>query len=64
MIRYEDECCDCATPGYPCIGDSCPLKHVRRLYCDRCEFPAKKLYKYDSEELCEECLLAEFEEID
>ena len=23
MITYEDECCACATPAYPCIGDAC-----------------------------------------
>lgn len=36
MIRYEDHCCDCAVPGYPCLGDSCSLRHVPVLYCDMC----------------------------
>lgn len=31
--------------------------------CDRCESDGK-LYKYEDEELCETCLLAEFEEVD
>lgn len=25
MITYEDECCGCDTPAYPCMGDACPF---------------------------------------
>lgn len=24
MVRIEDNCCSCAAPLYPCMGDSCP----------------------------------------
>lgn len=36
MIVYENECCGCAVPGYPCIGDACSLTHVPHIYCDIC----------------------------
>lgn len=36
-MRYEsNECCSCAVPGYPCLGDSCSLRHVPRYKCDVC----------------------------
>ena len=31
MITYEDECCGCATPAYPCMGDACPCDTWRTL---------------------------------
>lgn len=37
MIIYENHCCDCAVPGYPCIGDSCPFVNVPVYYCDFCD---------------------------
>ena len=64
MVRVEDECCYCAVDGYPCLGDSCPNRHVNHLYCDKCKDDVEKLYKYDGQEICEECLLAEFEVIE
>lgn len=46
-----------------CIG--CWRRHSDYYYheCDRCGC-TEKLYKYDGEELCAECLLEEFEEVD
>ena len=36
-MKYEvNECCDCATESYPCIGDSCSLRHVTYYKRDRC----------------------------
>lgn len=64
MITYEDECCGCATPSYPCMGSSCPYRNVKHLYCDNCGDDVEKLYKYDGKEICEECLLKEFEVIE
>ena len=61
MIRYTNECRDCATESYPCKGDSCPNRRVRRLFCDRCGWDYGKLCRYDGEEVCEECLLKGFE---
>ena len=56
MVEYENECCDCAVPGYPCIGDSCPNRHVLHLICDECGSDVEELFEYDGEEVCEECL--------
>ena len=37
MSVYEtNECCSCASPGYPCIGDACSLRHVIHYKCDCC----------------------------
>lgn len=58
MERIENECVDC---GLPCLGDTCPYRNVRRLYCDRCDSEAEMLYKVEDEELCEACLLENFE---
>lgn len=64
MITYEDECCGCVAPAYPCMGDACMNRHVKRLYCDKCKDDVEKLYKYDGQEICEDCLLGEFEVIE
>ena len=56
MVRHENQCCDCAAPGYPCRGDACPLRHVEIYYCDHCHEELDEIYDVDGEELCEECL--------
>lgn len=58
MKRIENECVDC---WLPCLGDACPYRNVRRLYCDRCGGEEEMLYKVEGEELCEVCLLENFE---
>lgn len=63
-VRYEDQCCNCSVPGYPCIGNSCPNRHVKILECDKCHDEVDKLYIFDGMELCEDCLLKEFEVIE
>ena len=63
MITYEDECVGCPTE-LGCIGSACPYRNVPHLYCDKCKYDVEKLYKYDGQELCEECLLKEFEVIE
>ena len=63
MIKYENECCGCAVPGYPCMGSACPNRNVPHMYCDRCGEEFEKLYKFDGEEICAECLLSNFEYI-
>lgn len=60
MIKYEDECCSCAVPGYPCLGSECPNRNVPHYYCDRCgdEVEAEDLYidEYNGGELCFDCI--------
>ena len=60
MIKYENECCGCATESYPCLGSACPNRNVKHLYCDKCGEDVEELYKVDGEELCEDCLKNNF----
>lgn len=55
MIKYENQCCDCAVPGYPCLGSSCPNINVPVYYCDFCNNDTYAKYDIDSEHYCEEC---------
>lgn len=65
MTREFNECCHCAVPPYPCIGDSCPNRHVRRLFCDWCGSEEDKLYiGISGRELCGECALEELEVVE
>lgn len=59
MIKIENECCNCAVPGYPCRGDLCPLQRVVRIYCDKCraEITGEKFYRYNEHEYCSDCTL-------
>ena len=61
MVKYENECVDCTNLGLPCID--CGRKNVKHLYCDKCGDDVEELYLYDSDGLCEECLLQAFEKI-
>lgn len=63
MITYEDECVGCHTE-LGCMGSACPYWNVKHLYCDKCEDDVEKLYKYGGEEICEDCLLKEFEVVE
>lgn len=57
MKKIENECVNC---GLPCLGKSCPYREVPHYYCDRCG-EEETLYYYHGEELCEYCLLKEFD---
>lgn len=59
MKRIEDECVGCP-PEIGCLGRSCPNRNVVHYYCDKCG-DETTLYDYYGEEICEECLLKEFE---
>ena len=59
MVRYENHCCDCATPSYPCRGSDCPLTNVEVHYCDKCKTEIDEIFD-DGDELCEECLLERY----
>ena len=60
MVRYENHCCDCATPSYPCRGSECPLVNVEVHYCDKCKDELDEIYDDGDDELCEECLLERY----
>lgn len=55
MIKYENQCCGCAVPAYPCIGDDCSLRHVPVYYCDCCKNECHILYEIDGDQYCEDC---------
>lgn len=61
MRKVEDECVVSCIGN--CMGNSCPYKNVVRYYCDKCGEEAT-LYHYDNEELCEYCLLNEFDVVE
>lgn len=60
MRRIENECVGCP-PEMGCLGNSCPNRNVVRLQCDECG-EEEKLYHYDSEELCGDCILKRLDE--
>ena len=61
-IRYEDDCCHCAVPNYPCTGEH---KHVPHYDCDDCgeEFYPSELYHYEDQMLCVDCLIKQFQKV-
>ena len=66
MIRYENQCCDCAVPAYPCLGASCHRRHVKIYECDNCneEVDAGELYEFDGEQLCIDCIKERLEVVE
>ncbi len=60
MRKIENRCCDCATPGYPCLGSACPLVRVEVYYCDKCGDELDEIYEVDGDDLCENCLKERF----
>ena len=56
MTITRNECCDCAVPAYPCLGKHCSLQNQRIYICDECKDEVDKLYEFESEELCIDCI--------
>lgn len=59
MKKIVNMCCDCAVPGYPCMGAKCPNRRVEVHYCDICgaEIPdGEEFEDGDGRELCESCV--------
>ena len=54
MIKYENQCCGCAVPGYPCQGSSCPCLNVPIYYCDTCNDDTYAEYEIEGEHYCRE----------
>ena len=63
MIRIQNDCCSCAVPGYPCIGERCELLHAKHYFCDECgdEVYPGELYWFDGEQLCISCIESRLE---
>ena len=62
MIRYENDCVDCATESYPC-DPFCSRRHAKHFYCDRCGYE-DTLYWYNGEQLCLDCIREDEDEED
>lgn len=54
MIKYENHCCDCAVPGYPCMGSFCPTANIPVYYCDECNDGTYAQYDIEGKHYCEE----------
>ena len=63
MIKYENECVGCSSE-LGCMENACPNRNVPHLYCDKCGDDVERLYEYNGEELCVECLLDKFNVIE
>lgn len=61
MIYYENECVDC---GMPCIYEACPHYRVKHYACDRCGDEGATLYHYHGEQVCENCILKEYDVVE
>ena len=57
MIKQESFCVGCP-PEMGCIGTSCPYWLVDVYYCDTCGCEGAE-YRYEDEEICEDCLRKE-----
>ena len=59
MRKYTNECCACASPGYPCLGSDCPLLNVLHIYCNKCreEITDDDFFTYENLDLHEECVI-------
>lgn len=64
MKKVENECVGCMDLGLYCLGDSCPNKNIVHYYCDFCKEEDVRLYEYDGYEICEDCLLKEFDVVE
>lgn len=58
MKYYTNDCVDC---GLPCNFESCPYYRVPHFKCDFCREEDIKLYEYEGYEICEECLVKNFD---
>lgn len=61
MKYYSNDCVDC---GLPCLGAACKYNNVPHFKCDYCGEEDVKLYEYGNCEICEECLLKEFDVVE
>jgi len=57
--REQNQCCHCATDGYPCVGERCANRRVIVYTCDMCKQVLDTLYDSEFGEVCEDCLIIE-----
>ena len=59
MVKYENQCYSC---GQTCIN--CGLKRVPVLVCDECGQEVERLFKAGNVQICAECILEQYEEVE
>lgn len=64
MIKYEDNCVGCRDIGLPCRGISCRNRKVPVCVCDECGGESDKLYIYDGQQICVDCLTGMFDVVE
>lgn len=59
MIEIRVDCvgCETCTPG-------CAMKSYKAKVCDICEREVERLYWYDGDQVCEDCILSDLQEVD
>ena len=58
MMYESNECCGCATEGYPCLGPRCSMRHVPRYVCDWCgedDLSEDEIEDINGDDVCREC---------
>ena len=58
MIYHTNDCVDC---GLPCVYELCPYYKALHSKCDFCKEEDIRLYNYEGYEICQECLLKQFD---
>lgn len=58
MKKIENDCVGCDLPCMP----GCVYKNMPHYYCDDCGLE-KKLYNFDGEELCLDCIVDRLDEV-
>ena len=61
MIEERSNCVDC---GFPCMGPACRNGAYMAKICDRCGDEVERLYEFDGEELCANCIFEELVEVE
>ncbi len=63
MVGFINNCCNCATPSYPCQQELCPNRHVKIYICDKCKSTVDfgELFYFDGDELCIDCIQSKLE---
>ena len=58
-VRIENDCVECPQG---CID--CGLKRTKHYYCDRCKDEVEKIYHFEGEELCIDCIEPLLQEVE
>ena len=63
MVRILRGCCGCDAQNTACCI-SCSERESVEMTCDRCKDDVFRLFWFGDEQLCVDCLLKEFDEVE